>query len=162
MAANTTVLIVVAAIAALVLAGMIVGVAYKTRASGRHVNSETIPDQAEQDALRLRRHQALADEYAARAHATQIEIDIKTIRARRLQQQATVHRREAAASHDQLNEQRDSADKFGAAAHTRELPRPLHSRRSGLHSRVEMTPATPPLAAPRRPHFDFYSIKDMS
>jgi len=45
MAANTTVLIVVAAIAALVLAGMIVGVAYKTRASGRHVNSETIPDQ---------------------------------------------------------------------------------------------------------------------
>jgi hypothetical protein len=61
-----------------------------------------------------------------------------------------------------LNAQRDSADNFGAAAHTRELPRPLHSRRSGLHSRVEMTPATPPLAAPRRPHFDFYSIKDMS
>lgn len=162
MAANTTVLIVVAAIAALVLAGMIVGVAYKTRAPGRHVNGETIPDQAEQDALRLRRHQALADEYAARAHAAQVEIDIKTIRARRLQQQATVHRREAAASHDQLNEQRDSADKFGAAAHTRELPRPLDSRHSGLHNRVEMTPATPPLAAPRCPNFDFYSIKDMS
>ena len=50
MATNTTVLIVVAAIAALVLAGMIVGVAYKTRAPGRHVNGETIPDQAEQDA----------------------------------------------------------------------------------------------------------------
>ena len=125
MATNTTVLIVVAAMAALVLAGMIVGVAYKTRTEGRRVKGETIPDQAEEDALRLRRQQALADEYAARAHAAQVEIDIKTIRACSLQQQATVHRGEAATSRDRLNEQTDSADTFGAAAHTRELPRPV-------------------------------------
>ena len=81
MATNTTVLIVVAAIAALVLAGMLAGVAYKTRTQGRHVKGETIPDQAEEDALRLRRQEALADEYAARAHAAQVEIDIKTVRA---------------------------------------------------------------------------------
>ena len=42
MATNTTVLIVVAAIAAFVLAGMIVGVAYKTRATRRNVNRTTI------------------------------------------------------------------------------------------------------------------------
>ena len=162
MATNTTVLIVVAAMAALVLAGMIVGVAYKTRTEGRRVKGETIPDQAEEDALRLRRQQALADEYAARAHAAQVEIDIKTIRACSLQQQATVHRSEAATSRDRLNEQTDSADTFGAAAHTRELPGPLDSPHSRLHNRVEMTSATQLLAALRRPNFDFASsIKDM-
>jgi hypothetical protein len=102
MATNTTVLIIVAAIAALVLAGMVVGVAYKTRTEGRLVKKETIPDQAEQDALRLRRHQALADEYAARAHAALVEIDIKTVRACSLQQPETVHRGEAVTSRDQL------------------------------------------------------------
>ena len=93
MATNTTVLIVVAAMAALVLAGMIVGVAYKTRTEGRRVKGETIPDQAEEDALRLRRQQALADEYAARAHAAQVEIDIKTIRTCSLQHSDSPSRR---------------------------------------------------------------------
>ena len=101
MATNTIVLIIVTAIAALVLAGMIAGVAYKTRTIQRPVNGETFRDQADEDAQRLRRQQALADEYAARAHAAQVEIDIKTIRACRLQQQATVHRSEAAASREQ-------------------------------------------------------------
>ena len=162
MAANTSVLIVVAAIAALVLAGMIVGVAYKTRAPGRHVNGETIPDQAEQDALRLRRHQALADEYAARAHATQVEIDIKTIRARRLQQQATVQSPRGSRLPRPIERaERQCGQVRCGSTHTR-TPPPLDSRHSGLHNRVEMTPATPPLAAPRCPNFDFYSIKDMS
>ena len=67
----------------------------------------------------------LADEFDARAHAAaQVEIDINTVRAC-LQQQATIHRGEAAASHDQLNEQSDSSDKLIAAAHTRELPQPV-------------------------------------
>jgi hypothetical protein len=116
MATNTTVLIVVTAIAAFVLAGMIVGVVYKTRASRRNVNGTTIRDQAEEDALRLRRQEMLADEFGARAHAAQVEIDIKTVRACSLHQQATVHRGEAVTSRDQLNELRDSADKLTAAA----------------------------------------------
>ena len=95
---------------------MIALVMSKMRASRRNVNGTTIRDQAEEDALRLRRQQALADEYAARAHAAQVEIDIKTVRACRLQQQATVHRGEAVTSRDQLNELRDSADKLTAAA----------------------------------------------
>ena len=130
MATNTIVLIIVTAIAALVLAGMIAGVAYKTRTIQRPVNGETFRDQADEDAQRLRRQQALADEYAARAHAAQVEIDIKTIRACRLQQQATIHRSEAAASREHLNGQADSADTFGAAAKTREMPQP------GGHSTV--------------------------
>ena len=68
----------------------------------------------------------LADEFDARAHAAaQVEIDINTVRACRLQQQATIHRGEAAASRDQLNEQSDSSDKLIASAHTRELPQPV-------------------------------------
>jgi hypothetical protein len=129
MATNTIVLIVVAAFAAFVLAGMVLAVVYKTRPQGRAISGETIRDQAEEDELRLRRRQALADEYYARAHTAQLEIDIKTIRDCRLQQQANVHRSEAAALrdhlNDQLNEQTDRADEFRAAAQTREMPRPV-------------------------------------
>jgi hypothetical protein len=85
MATNTTVLIVGTAMAALSFAGLLAGMAYKTRTQQRNINGETIRDQAEEDALRLRRREALADEYAVRAHAAQVEIDIKTIRACRLQ-----------------------------------------------------------------------------
>ncbi len=65
----------------------------------------------------------LADEFDARAHAAQVEIDIKTVRACSLQQQATVHRSEAVTSRDQLNELRDSADKLTAAAQPPAMPR---------------------------------------
>ena len=123
MATNTTVLIVVTALAVLVLAGVLVGVAYKTRTPQRHAKGTTIRDQAEEDALRLRRQEALADEFDARAHAAQVEIDIKTVRACSLQQQATVHRSEAVTSRDQLNELRGSADKLSAAAQPPAMPR---------------------------------------
>jgi hypothetical protein len=109
MATNTTVLIIVTAMAALVLAGTLALVVSKTRPSRRSVNGTTIRDQAEEDALRLRRQETLADEFDARAHAAQVEIDIKTVRACSLQQQATVLRSEAVTSRDQLNELRDSA-----------------------------------------------------
>ena len=122
MATNTTVLIVVAAMAALVLAGVLAGVVYKTRAPKW---GETARDQAEEDALRLRRQEVLADEYAARAHSARVEIDIKTIRACRLEEQATVQRSEAAAARDQLSEQSDRADKFNAEAQTRMMSQPI-------------------------------------
>src|SRR6478672_7517741 len=123
MATNTTVLIIVAAIAALVLAGMIALVMSKTRTSRRNVNGTIIRDRAEEDALRLRRQEMLADEFDARVHAAQVEIDIKTVRACSLQQQATVHRSEAVTSRDQLNELRNSADKLSAAARPPAMPR---------------------------------------
>ena len=123
MATNTTILIIVATIAAVVFAGMIVGVMCKTRAQERRANAETFRDQAEDDARRLRRRQTLTDAYDARIQAAHVEIDSKTIRACRLQQQPTVHRREAAASRDQLNEQRHPAGNLGAAIQPPAMPR---------------------------------------
>jgi len=116
-------LILVTAIAALVLTGVLTLVVYKTRNQQRHGKGETVRDQAEEDALRLRRQEALADEFDARAHAAQVEIDIKTVRACSLQQQATVHRSEAITSRDQLNELREQADKLTAAARPPGNPR---------------------------------------
>jgi hypothetical protein len=113
-------LLLVTALAALVLAGVLAGVVYKTRTPKR---GETVREQAEEGALRVRRQEVLADEFAARAHAAQVEIDIKTVRACSLQQQATVHRGEAVTSRDQLNELRDSADKLTAAARPPGMPR---------------------------------------
>ena len=116
-------MILVTAIAALVLTGVLALVVYKTRNQQRHGKVETIRDQAEEDALRLRRKEALADELDARAHAAQVEIDIKTVRACSLQRQATVHRSDAVTSRDQLNELREQADKLTAAARPPGNPR---------------------------------------
>jgi hypothetical protein len=120
MATNTIVLMIVVAMAALVLAGVLAGVVYKTRAPKW---GETARDQAEEDALRLRRQEVLADEFDARAHAAQVEIDIKTVRACSLQKQATVHRTEAVTSREQLNELKDSANRPTASGQPPTIPR---------------------------------------
>ena len=52
MATNTMVLIVVAALAVLVLAGVLALVVYKTRSEQRHGKGETLRDQADKDELR--------------------------------------------------------------------------------------------------------------
>jgi hypothetical protein len=119
------VLIIVTTLAILVLTGVLAGVVYKTRTPNR---GEMVRDQVAEDALRLRRQQTLADEFDARAHAAQVEIDIKTVRACSLQQQATAYRSEAVTSRDQLNEMRGSAmrgsaDKLTAAAQPPTVPR---------------------------------------
>jgi hypothetical protein len=115
-------LILVTAMAALVLAGVLALVVYKTRNQQRNGNSEAIRDQVEEDALRLRRQEVLADQFDARAHAAQVEIDIKTVHASTLRQQATAHRSEVV-TRDHLNQLRDSADKLSAAARPPATPR---------------------------------------
>jgi hypothetical protein len=80
MATNTIVLIIVAAMSALVLAGMLVAVACKTRTQQRHGQGASIRDQAEEHALQRR--------------------------ADSPQHQATAYRSEAVTSRDQLNELR--------------------------------------------------------
>jgi hypothetical protein len=94
------------AIAALVLTGVLALVVYKTRNQQRHGKGETIRDQVEEDALRLRRQEVLAE-----------------VRACSLQEQATAHRSEAVTSRDQLNELRNEADKLTAAAPPPGMPR---------------------------------------
>jgi hypothetical protein len=122
MTTNTTVLIVGAALAALLLAGMLAGVVYKTRTRHRHVNGETIRDQADENARHVRYQESLADVYAVKAHALEVEVDIKTARAWRLQRQAAVYRNEAATSRARLNEQTSRADQLYAAPQAAEAP----------------------------------------
>ena len=105
MVTNTMVLIVVAALATLVLASVLALVAYKTCIRLRHGSGAPGRDQID-DALRLRHREALAAEFETRAHAAQVEVDIKTVRASTLQRQATAFRSEAVTSRDQLNEVR--------------------------------------------------------
>jgi hypothetical protein len=116
-------LILVTAMAALVLTGVLAVVVYKTRNQQRHGKGETIREQADEGTLRVRRQEVLADEFDARAHAAQVEVDVKTVLAGSLQQQATDHRNEAVTSRDQLNALRDQADKLTAVAQPPGLPR---------------------------------------
>ncbi len=88
------------------------GTCARRRARRRGVQDAhpTAPRQRRDDPRRSRRtattsaSRMLADEFDARAHAAQVEIDIKTVRASGLHQQATVRRREAVTSREQLNE----------------------------------------------------------
>jgi hypothetical protein len=123
MATNTTVLIVGTAFAVLLLAGMLAVVVYKTRTRQRHVKGETIRDQAEEKARHARYQEALADVYAIKAHALEVEVDIKSARALRLQRQAAVYRGEAATSRTQRNEQISRVDQPYAAPQPAETPR---------------------------------------
>ena len=82
-----------------------------------------IHDQVADDARRLQRRETLADEFGARAHAAQVELDIKTVRACSLQQQATDSRSEAVTSRDQLDELRRQADKSDSAMQPPAMPR---------------------------------------
>ena len=117
-------MIVVAATALLLSASVVAGVSYKTRVP-RHCRGKgkTIGDQTDEDALRLQRHEALADKSAARAHAAQVEVDIKASRADSLQEQATVDRSEAVTFRDHLNELKGNADKLTAAGLPPTMPR---------------------------------------
>ena len=69
--------------AVLLLAGILAVAVCKTRTQGG-----TIRDPAEKNARDIRHQGALADVYAAKAHVAQVEVDVKTTRARRLRQQA--------------------------------------------------------------------------
>lgn len=110
MVTNTIVLIVVAAVVALLLTGMLAAVMYKTRTRQRLVEGETIRDQAEENVRHVRHQEAVADECAAEAHAAQVEVDIKTAGARRLHRQASARRSEAVTSRLQLNKVSNRVD----------------------------------------------------
>jgi predicted component of type VI protein secretion system len=84
MATNTTILITVVAAVLLGLAGILAAVVYKTRTDG-----DRIGDQGGNNARHLEHQQAVADECAVQAHAAQVEVDVKSARARDLHRQAS-------------------------------------------------------------------------
>jgi hypothetical protein len=71
-----------------------------------------------EETLQVNRQEALADETAAKARAARAEADVKAAQASGLEQQAAAHRREAASSGHQLNEQSDRADTIDPATQT--------------------------------------------
>ena len=123
MATNTTVLIVSAAVAVLLLVGMAAVVMYQTRTRKRPVNGDMTPAQAKENVRRVRYQESLADVYAVKAHALETEVDIKSARAWRLQRQAAVYRSEEATSRVRLNEQKNRGDQLYGAPPTAERPR---------------------------------------
>jgi hypothetical protein len=116
MAVNTIVLIIVTVMAGLVLASACAFVVLKTRIKTRNIGSPTHQDRIDQEVLELRRQEELAADSEARAHAAQVEIDIKTDRAGSLQQQATDRRSEAVTARDHLNELKGQLGKPTASA----------------------------------------------
>jgi FtsZ-interacting cell division protein ZipA len=116
MATSTTILIIVAAVVAVLVIAGLIWMARNKRNQQRHVEADKIREDARQQTLLVKQHEALADETAARARAAQAEADVKAAQASGLQQQAAVHRGEAVTSRDHLNEQWDRADTLDPAS----------------------------------------------
>ena len=127
MATSTTVLIIVAAVAAVLLVAGLIWVARNSRNRQRHVEADKIREDATHETLLVKQQEALADETAAKARAAQAEADVNAAQASGLQQQAAVHRGEAVTSRDHLNEQWDRADTLDPAS-------PASDTRAAVHN----------------------------
>jgi FtsZ-interacting cell division protein ZipA len=126
MATSTIVLIVIAAVVAILLIAGLAWVARNKRNQHRHVEAGKIRQDAQQETLHVKQREALAEETAAKARAAQAEADVKAAQASGLQQQAAVHRGEAATTREHLNEQWDRADTLDPAAPTSDTSAAAH------------------------------------
>ena len=134
MATSTTVLIIVAAVAAVLLIAGLIWVARNSRNRQRHVEADKIRDDARHETLLVKQQEALADETAAKARAAQAEADVKAAQASGLEQQAAVHRGEAVTSRDHLNEQWDRADTLDPASPASDTRSPASDTRAAVHN----------------------------
>jgi FtsZ-interacting cell division protein ZipA len=132
MVTSTTVLIIVAAVAAVLLIAGLIWVARNSRNRQRHVEAEKIRDDARHETLLVKQQEALADETAAKARAAQAEADVNAAQASGLQQQAAVQRGEAVTSRDHLNKQWDRADTLDPAS-------PASDTRAAVHDEPQPT-----------------------
>ena len=131
MTTSTTILIVVVAVAALLLIAALAWVARNKRNQHRHVQAGKIREQAREETLQVKQREALADETAAKGRAAQAEADVKAAQASGLQQQAAVHRGEAATSRDELNQEFERADKMDPHTQTSDTAREGSETRDG-------------------------------
>ena len=110
MTTNTTVWIVIAVIAALIVVAALVWVGRNRQLARRRAQAEEIREEVRQDEIKVARREALAEETAARARAAQAEAEAKAAEAARLQENADKHRSQAAEHRDDLDERRSQAD----------------------------------------------------
>ncbi len=110
MATNTTVWIVIAVIAALIVVAALVWVGRNRQLARRRAQAEEIRDAVRHDEIKVARREALADETAAKARAAQAEAEAKAAEAARLQENAQKHRSQAAEHREDLDERLSRAD----------------------------------------------------
>jgi biopolymer transport protein ExbB/TolQ len=109
---NTVAWIVVAVVIALLLIAAVVLVAQRGRAKRRRTEAAHIREQAREDAEKVERREALAEETAAQARAARAEADAKAAEAARLESRAAAHQSVIAASHEDVNKRLEHADRL--------------------------------------------------
>ena len=107
MATNTLVWIIVAAVAALIVVGVL---AYLARNRRRHAQAEELREEIAQKTQRVEKREAFAEETEAKARAAEAEAEVKAAEAARLQETAASHRESVTTSRDELDAQRERAD----------------------------------------------------
>jgi uncharacterized protein HemX len=118
MSTSTTVWIAIAAVVAILLIVAVVLAVNGARNRRRRRQAEEIREQVKLETAKLERHEALADETAAKARAAQAEAEVKAAEAARLQEQAAKHQSDAATSREQLQEQWNRAESLDPKART--------------------------------------------
>jgi cbb3-type cytochrome oxidase maturation protein len=110
MATNTTMWIVIAIVAAVLVLGALAWAGRSRRNHKLHGEAERIRTEVEQESAQVARREALADETAAKARAAKAEAEVKAAEAARLEERALSHRSSVDASRDDLDERRAHAD----------------------------------------------------
>ena len=135
---DTTIWIVIAVVAVLIVLGLLLWAGRRKRHTRLHGEAEQIREEVGQESLNVERREALAKETSAKARAARAEAEAKDAEATRLEDRAEAHRQAAAASRDELDARLDHADdidpkvKFDEKADAEvaaEEPKPLEQPR---------------------------------
>jgi nitrogen fixation-related uncharacterized protein len=110
MASNTTLWIVIAVVAAVLVLGVLVWAGRSRRNQKLHGEAQRIRTEVEQESAQVARREALADETAAKARAAKAEAEAKAAEAARLEERAQSHRSSVDSARDDLDERRAHAD----------------------------------------------------
>ena len=107
---NTTVVWIVAVIAAIIIIAALVFALRSRRNQQKHVEAERMREEINTHTARVDKRQALADETEARARAAAAEAEAKAAEAARLKDRAADHREVVDSSRQDLEERRRHAD----------------------------------------------------
>jgi biopolymer transport protein ExbB/TolQ len=109
---NNVVWIVIAALIALVVIGVVVMLALRTRNRRRVQEADRIREEVHHDTKRVERQASLVEETEAKARAAQAEAEAKAAEASRLADAASTRRDALNGAQEHLNARREHADKL--------------------------------------------------
>lgn len=107
---NNVVWIVIAALIALVVIGVVVMMALRTRNRRRVQEADRIREEVHHDTKRVERQATLVEETEAKARAAQAEAEAKAAEAARLADAASTRRDALSGAQEHLNARREHAD----------------------------------------------------